>query len=148
MKIKLIFFYSATIFFTSFSVFSQNPEWIIYDKSQNEIYCIEHDGNLIWAGSSSGLIELEKLSGKLTYYDTSNSGLPDNEIISIAIEENKNKWIGTNAGLVLFNGTNWILYDTSNSDLPDNRINSIAIDGNGDKWIGTDHGLAVFDGTD
>ena len=148
MKIKFIFLCSATTFVLSFSVFSRNPEWIIYDRSPNEILCIENDGNLIWAGSSDGLIELEKLSGEITFYDTSNSGLPDNWIESIAIDRDGNRWIGTNAGLVLFDGIDWTIYNMDNSGLPSDNINTIEIDENGEKWIGTENGLAKFDGID
>ena len=68
-----------------------------------------------------------------TIYDTDNSGLPDNYVRCIAIDNNNNKWIGTDVGLCMFNGTNWTVYNTSNSGLPDNDINCIAIDNNNNK---------------
>ena len=82
-------------------------------------------------------------------YTTSNSGLPDDGVRSIAIDGSGNKWIGTwNGGLVFFDGTNWTVHNTSNSGLPDNGVLSIAIDGSGNKWIGTGgnegSGLAVY----
>ena len=81
-------------------------------------------------------------------YNTSNSGLSDNVVLSIAIDGSGNKWIGTyDGGLAKFDGTNWTVYNTSNSGLPHNRVLSIAIDGSGNKWIGTLGGLAKFDDT-
>ena len=53
---------------------------------------------------------------------TSNSGLPDNYVSSIAIDGSGNKWIGTWGGLVKFDDTNWTVYNTSNSGLPDNYV--------------------------
>ena len=56
-------------------------------------------------------------------YNTSNSGLPDNNVNTIAIDASGNKWIGTGddsfegAGLAEFDGTNWTVYNTSNSGL-------------------------------
>jgi ligand-binding sensor domain-containing protein len=83
-----------------------------------------------------------------TIYNSSNSGLPNNSVLSIAIDGDGNKWIGTyEGGFVKFDGTNWITYNISNSGLPDNTVVSIAIDGNGNKWIGTYYGLTKFDGT-
>ena len=68
----------------------------------------------------------------------SNSGLPDNNVSSIAIDGSGNKWIGTWGGdLAKFDDTNWTVYNTSNSGLPNNHVSSIAIDGSGNKWIGT-----------
>jgi hypothetical protein len=82
-----------------------------------------------------------------TVYDTSNSGLPNNDINSIAIDGSGNKWIGTNGGLAKFDGVTWTVYNVKNSGLPYNMVWSIAIDGNGSKWIGTfGGGLAKFDG--
>ncbi|MCP3925077.1 MAG: two component regulator propeller domain-containing protein, partial [Desulfobacterales bacterium] len=61
-------------------------------------------------------------------YNTSNSGLPDNNITSIAIDISGNIWFGTINGIAKFNGTNWTVYNTSNSGLPDNNVLSITID--------------------
>ncbi|MCD4735138.1 MAG: T9SS type A sorting domain-containing protein, partial [Bacteroidales bacterium] len=82
-----------------------------------------------------------------TIYNTTNSGLPDNGVMSIAIDGNGNKWIGTsNGGLAKFDGINWTIYNTTNSGLPNNHVLSIVNDGNGYKWIGTYAGLTKFDG--
>ena len=73
------------------------------------------------------------------------SGLPDNNIYSLAIDGSGNKWIGPLGGVAEFDGSNWTVYNTSNSGLPDNNIFSLAIDGSGNKWIGTyEGGLAVY----
>jgi ligand-binding sensor domain-containing protein len=83
-----------------------------------------------------------------TVYNTSNSGLPDNNVWAIAIDEQGNKWIGTDEkvlqSLMELIGQ---FITTSNSRLPDNDVRAIAIDGQGNKWIGTYYGgLAKFDG--
>jgi hypothetical protein len=81
-------------------------------------------------------------------YNTSNSGLPSDDVRAIAIDGQGNKWIGTyGGGLAKFDGVNWTVYNTSNSGLPDNDVYAIAIDGEENKWIGTwGGGLAKFDG--
>jgi hypothetical protein len=81
-------------------------------------------------------------------YNTSNSGLPSDDVRAIAIDGQGNKWIGTyGGGLAKFDGVNWTVYNTSNSRLPSNYVWAIAIDGQGNKWIGTyNGGLAKFDG--
>jgi hypothetical protein len=81
-------------------------------------------------------------------YNTSNSGLPDNDVRAIAIDGQGNKWIGTTDGLAKFDDVNWTVYNTSNSGLPNNDVFAIAIDGQGNKWIGTyGGGVAKFDGS-
>ncbi|MEI6884710.1 MAG: T9SS type A sorting domain-containing protein [Bacteroidota bacterium] len=81
-------------------------------------------------------------------YDTSNSGIPDNNIICISFDSIGRKWIGTYHGIAIFDNFSWVVYDTSNSGLPGDIITCIAFESNGVAWIGIYHdGLARFDGT-
>ena len=95
-----------------------------------------------WYPTDIGLLVFD--NKEWTAYDTSNSGLPSNNIYCLAIDSVDNKWIGTSEGLAKFDGTNWIVYDQNNSGLPSNFISSIAVDKLGNKWVGTIGGLAVF----
>lgn len=128
-----------------------------YFPYKNAVVAIDRSGNK-WIGtdigrvSDDGLIQkgigLIKYDGKTwTVFNSSNSGLPENYIKSIAVDQQENVWAGTTYnGLAKFDGNTWTVYDTSNSALPDNLVNSIAIDKHGNKWIGTYHGIAKFDG--
>ena len=83
-----------------------------------------------------------------TIYDESNSDLPNNNVSSVAIAPNGDKWFGTwGDGLAHFDGSQWTIYNTIETDLPSNSINDIVIDLNGNVWIGTQEGLVLFDGT-
>ncbi len=86
-----------------------------------------------------------------TIYDTTNSPLPINDVRTIAIDKNDNKWFGTAyGGLVKYDGINWTIYNMSNSPIPSNYINAIAVDSLNHLWIATGNGmyngLAYFDG--
>ena len=96
----------------------------------------------------AGLAVVDKTSNMHKILNTSNSGLPDNHISAIAIDEVGSLWIGTNGGgLVHFKDSTWTVYNTENSGLPNDVIASIAIDNTGSLWIGTYFGgLAKFDG--
>ena len=80
-------------------------------------------------------------------YTTSNSGLAANYVLSIAVDDEGNKWFGTNQGVSKFDGVNWTTYNMSNSGLVFNRVNAIATDASGNKWFGTSKGVSKFDGT-
>ncbi len=136
------------ILFLTVSIYAQNPEWINYGCTP--ITCTAVEGDDLWIGTNGGgLTKYNKITGERTFYTTSNSGIPDNVILSIAIDNEGIKWIGTSGGLAKFNGTDWVIYNTSNSGLPDNDVWAIAIDNEGNKWIGTyQSGLAKFNGTD
>ncbi len=88
-----------------------------------------------------------------TVFDTVNSGLPGNDVRSIVIDNNQNKWIASYGdGIAKFDGTDWIVYNVDNSGLPGDYVHSIAIDSNQNIWIGIHDtisgSLAKFDGTD
>ncbi|MCF8345524.1 MAG: T9SS type A sorting domain-containing protein [Bacteroidales bacterium] len=127
---------------------AQNPEWLNFTNG-DYITALAEEGNLIWVGTTGGLVQVDKDTGIPVFYNKANSGLPGNNVRSIAIDVNGMKWIGTwNDGMASFDGTNWTVYNTSNSGLPHNDINSIVVDVDGLKWIGTyNDGLAAFDGT-
>jgi len=131
------------LFFTF--AFSQNPEWINYTSGKIITEIIE-EGNYLWIGTTGGIVKLHKQTGQTEFFNKSNSGLPDNDVNAITVDEEGNKWIGTwGGGLAKFDGVSWTVYNTSNSGLPDNYIIAIAIDKEGNKWIGTDGGgLAVY----
>jgi ligand-binding sensor domain-containing protein len=86
---------------------------------------------------------------QFTNYDTVNSDLPSNYVCGgVAIDTNNNVWVGTDAGVAKFNGTNWTIYTTADG-LPVDIIACITVDKyTNDIWIGTDgDGVAKFDGS-
>ncbi|MFO7448430.1 MAG: T9SS type A sorting domain-containing protein [Ignavibacteriaceae bacterium] len=79
-------------------------------------------------------------------FNTQTSGLPDNQVQVIAIDDSNNKWFGTTKGLVRYNGNTWQVFNTSNSGIPSDEIYSLKADGR-DLWVGTLKGLAKYDGS-
>jgi ligand-binding sensor domain-containing protein len=75
-------------------------------------------------------------------YNTSNSGLPFNDVRIIISDWDNNIWMSACCGaLVKFDGISWTTYSASNSPLPTYEINSLACDKNNKIWIGTSNGL-------
>ncbi len=80
---------------------------------------------------------------KWTVYDETNSGIPNVQINTLAIDSKGNIWIGTNGqGLIKFKGTILKEYKTSNSELPSNYIYVLKFDLDGNLLVGTNHKLA------
>jgi len=99
---------------------------------------------------------LVKYDGKnWIVFNSSNSGLPDNTVTSIAVGADGVKWIGTYKGIVKFEsedspafdaeqGGIWTVYNSLNSALSIDMISSISVDGK-IIWIGTGgSGLVKF----
>ncbi|MEW6653455.1 MAG: two-component regulator propeller domain-containing protein [Bacteroidota bacterium] len=90
---------------------------------------------------------IDPLIKKWTIYNQSNSGLPSNEISTIAVDNLGRVWVGTyNEGLAKLEGGSCIIYNTNNSGLSNNSINCIAVGTDNNIWIGTSNGLTKYDG--
>jgi ligand-binding sensor domain-containing protein len=133
-------------FASFYSLYSQNPEWIPYTTG-NYVSALVLDKNYIWAGTSVGLLKIDKKTHEIIQYDHTNSGIPNDNVYALAIDAAGNKWLGTSEGMAMFDGTNWTVYDSSNSTLSQTAIYAIIIDSTGAKWIGSNKGgLTKYDG--
>jgi len=71
------------------------------------------------------------------------NGLPQNTITAMIQSRQGFLWLGTEAGLVRFDGNSFQLFDrTSTPGLPDNDICCLLETPDGEMWIGTGAGLA------
>ncbi len=76
-------------------------------------------------------------------YSLGNTGLMDNYIHTIIVDNFNNIWIANDKGLVKYDGENWIKYDPGLTNI---YFTTMTIDSSDDLWFGTDNGLAKFDG--
>ncbi|OGU57346.1 MAG: hypothetical protein A2V66_03130 [Ignavibacteria bacterium RBG_13_36_8] len=75
-------------------------------------------------------------------YNTSNSGLPSNDLTCVLSDSRGVLWIGTYTdGLVKYINGSWVNYLESNSDLSDNITRCIGEDPYGNIWVGMFDGL-------
>ncbi|MGB1316831.1 MAG: two-component regulator propeller domain-containing protein [Flavobacteriales bacterium] len=74
------------------------------------------------------------------HYNQSNSQIPSDHVTAI-LADGENHWIGTDAGLAFFDGSNWTVYESESSELPDDFIRDIHQDYIGNIWVATDGGL-------
>lgn len=114
------------------------------------VYALAQDSqnDRVWAGTRNGLAVFHGTES--TIYDSTNSDLPGNYVLSLAVDQNQTVWVGTyQSGLAAFDGTTWTIYDTTNSDIPGNDIQSLVVDEQNRIWVGTKcAGLAMYGGLD
>ena len=82
--------------------------------------------------TNGGVIYFDSLNN-FTEYTIMNSGLPDNSIVDIKLDQNGQPWfISPAAGLVQGTdiGAPWVIYNSSNSGIPSNALNCIETKGN------------------
>src|SRR5215471_8778772 len=73
------------------------------------------------------------------------NGLPQNTVQALAQTRDGFIWLGTEVGLVRFDGNNFVLFDqNSTPKLPGNDVQCLLATDDGALWIGTGDGLAQF----
>ena len=75
-------------------------------------------------------------------YNNKNSGLPENKLKSIAMDNNGNIWLGTagDGGVRFDRNEKWEVFNETTSGISNNHVDSIAIDRQGNIWFGTGTG--------
>ena len=140
MKTKAILFIS--ILLISVNAYNQEPIWENYTSGAN-INAITEDENYIWIGGA-GITQFNKETQEMTFYNTGNSGLLGNEIISMATDTIGNIWALNGIGAIIkFSGAEWteVIPGDIHSALPPTLI---YIDENNNKWIGCINELVFF----
>ncbi len=78
---------------------------------------------------------------------TSDSGLPQNSVTAIVQTRDGYLWLGTQEGLVRFDGVRFTIFDTRNTPaLSDDWVQALAETRDGSLWIGTVSGLVRMRG--
>jgi len=91
----------------------------------------------LWITTSAGLTRFDGVRFK--NYNSNNSGLPVNNVFSIAIDKLGHKWLGTSAGLVYWDKIRWTVWDnTTNPELISGKIANIVETGNSNIWFTVD----------
>jgi hypothetical protein len=110
----------------------------------NKVNALAVDANNnLWIGSNMGLTMYNGAS--FTTYNTSNSGLISDTIISIACG-NGNIYVGSGRGLSVYNGTSFTNY-TMASGMNSNWVNCITVENANTIWLGNQNGLEKFNGS-
>src|SRR2546423_3877117 len=72
---------------------------------------------------------------------TTEKGLPQNDVTQLIQTRDGYIWLGTNGGLVRFDGIRFTIFDSGNTpELRSSRILSLREDRDGVLWIGTQNG--------
>ncbi len=106
-----------------------------------EIYvrslALEADRNALWVGTSAGVHEVDLATQELRGTFTRADGLANEYVFAIFVDQNGNKWFGTNGGgASRYNNDEWqVLFPMHG--LADYWVYSFGEQANGGLWIGT-----------
>jgi ligand-binding sensor domain-containing protein len=107
-----------------------------------EILFATNKGFLIWKGDS------ESLWGEsVTLFDRSNSPIPFDRITAVSYNPNNEiYWLGTDNGVVSYDGFGWEIYNQNSVGCEKCLVNDIAIDSSNIVWVGLNDGIYSYDG--
>lgn len=128
------------------------------ELSEHSIRALAFDSaNRPWIATGSGteVGGVAMLDGeKWEIYTSDNSGLLPDVATAIAIDNEDRVFIGTETGLSVFDGKNWLTYSQINSPLGGSSslarqisVSAVAVDSTGRIWVGTNAGLYIYDGS-
>jgi len=80
----------------------------------------------------------------IIHYKTSD-GLPQNYVTALAQDANGFIWIGTQSGIGIFNGEQFVRTLSTSEGLPGSYINDLVQDGEKRMWVATDEGIALME---
>lgn len=112
------------------------------------IRAIEEDSRGdIWIGShGSGVAVFNPHTQSFKLFDKVNSQLPNDVVLSVIMDKDKNVWVGTRGGLSLFNRKTGKFTSYSERDgLSNAVVYRIVEDGRGLLWVSTNSGISSFD---
>ncbi len=124
----------------------QNVEDDNNSLKNNNVWEFQEDKEgFIWiATDGGGLNRYDPKTGKFITYNTNNTNLNTDAILSVFIDSHDDISIGTwNGGFSLFdkNTSSFQTYTSENSKLSDNKVFDITEDHEGNYWLATHNGL-------
>ena len=99
-----------------------------YSYSANNVkgMAVDPQGNL-WVASEFGLRKFAPGNNStFTLYSAANTALPNAGIYDVEADPTGGLWLATGAGLVRYDGTNWILYNQANTGMPGTYVYDVA----------------------
>ncbi|MGB2965270.1 MAG: two-component regulator propeller domain-containing protein [Anaerolineales bacterium] len=124
----------------------QYPNWTSFTNANTIQELVFDPEGYLWAVGDGGAVKWDLEDG--TYKKiTSEYGLAENHLTSLAIAPDGSLWFGTDAnGVSRFNGQEWSVF-TVEDGLISNAIHDIAIDQGNGIWAATQKGASYFDGS-
>jgi signal transduction histidine kinase/DNA-binding response OmpR family regulator/ligand-binding sensor domain-containing protein len=106
----------------------------------------DREGNIWIASHGSGLAVYHPTTGKFTIYNTTNTKLPNDKVLSLLEDSQGNIWAGTKGGLSLINKkTKQLSTFLEKEGLQNSTINKILEDKRGLIWVSTNKGISSID---
>jgi len=103
----------------------------------------------VWLGLNVGLVMIDYAGTLDDPSDDSDtvliSGLPSNEVRSVAVDGQDNVWVATANGAAIWDGTSFEVFSTANSGIIADNVYRVRVDASDRVWLLTESGLSIYD---
>jgi len=136
---KNVYFLFLIVFMLFDKGIAQN-QWVWYTPNNSGLpgwtvnEMVIDSTNTKWFATENGLARLK--GNTWTVWDTNNSPLTHNFLVSIAKDKENKLWVATRSkGIFKFDGSNWIKYYNTNLYQPFVSVTRIRVDNNNTVWV-------------
>lgn len=98
---------------------------------------------LAWSGTAAALDPAKQVAQYVHVVWDSDRGLPQNSVTAIVQTPDGYIWLGTQEGLVRFDGVRFSVYDRRQGAIRHNHVTALLAARDGSLWIGTNDGGVV-----
>ncbi len=120
------------------------PKGAVYIKCLAVQSSGTHNPGNLWAGTQKfGVVRINE-SGATVFSRANTPAIKNDTIHTVAVDACGNVWIGTDAGAVMYDGTDWFGFSVATGHLPNDYVYYIKPDRLGHVWIGTKGGVTEF----
>ena len=116
----------------------------------DDVFAITSRGDTLWFGSFGGGLNRLAANGTLSHFaasETDPASLPSDDILSLAFDAKGRLWIGTLAGLAVYDGNAFLRVSVPTTEAAQPIVYSLTTDA-GKLWIGTADGVFLRTGKD
>ena len=130
-----------------FPLLSDTVNSIFFDSNENKWFGTKHGVSKVQVDEDANTldenVEIDGNRVNWTESYTTSNGLIDNNVFSMAEDNENDMWFGSANGLSRLSNEKWTNWNSADS-LPGDSIYDIAVDFDGSIWLATNNGVANF----
>ena len=134
------------------TVYHTGGGWTTYTQATTPLPVISvrdiafNSHGMAWIAGDQGAASFD--GNHWNHYSTSNSLLPDDDLLSVLVDYNGAVWFGTaSEGITRYDTSGWTTFPPATNGAPSTHVKALWQDSAGNIWAGSQGGLSVYDGT-
>ncbi len=120
--------------------------WVSF-QTNTIVNDIAEESGWLWIGTDGGVVHYNLSNGHKEYFKKTNSGLIYDNVETVYIDNQSNKWFCTFYGVSKFDGSNWITFNKDSMGVERDWVHDCVQAADGSMWFATRMGVTRYDGS-